>query len=86
MNLSIVFHLTFSYPTFPELKDELFITETSQSVPQVVSSPASVYGKRTLKERHESVKVCDKRYSRCIEKQNTLMCRFDFVASFLSRA
>ncbi|XP_028399036.1 C-myc promoter-binding protein-like [Dendronephthya gigantea] len=57
----------YSYPTFPELQDELFITETSQSVPQVVSSPVSVYGKRTPKERHESVKSVKK-----IEKNPSL--------------
>lgn len=39
------------------LQDDLFITETSQPVPQVVSSPVSTYGKRTPKERHQSVQV-----------------------------
>ena len=39
------------------LQDDLFITETSEPVPQVVSSPASTYGKRTPKEHHQSVKV-----------------------------
>ncbi|XP_046861364.1 C-myc promoter-binding protein-like isoform X2 [Xenia sp. Carnegie-2017] len=50
----------YSYPTFPALQDELLSMENAQPVPLAVSTPSPAYGRRTPKERHQSVQSIKK--------------------------